>query len=152
MLVIVAVASSCKKYEEGPCISLRSPEKRLLGYYSILSYTINGEDSLSAYNENFGVRVHFRRYYRDTPIKFEVSGLRKDGHLGGTIIWSCSFNDKETNLIFYNFVGDYDPGPFSDSSIDIHINWEILRLTNTEVKLKTLYNNKEYVVFMVKNN
>ncbi len=151
MLVIVAVASSCKKYEEGPCISLRSPEKRLTGHYTITSYTINGEDSLSLFNDSLSTNAQFVRYPDHLEINFHFDGLRKDGkysYMGCT----CNFDDNNSILHFWGCGSSESigTGPFRDNIRDI--SYKILKLTNKEVKLKTLYNNKEYVVVMVKNN
>ena len=149
MLVIVAIASSCKKYEEGPCISFRSPEKRLFGHYAITSYTINGEESLSLFNDSLSTKVEFVRYWQYSEISFLNDGKRNDGK-DVSVDCSCGFDKKHTNFYFSRCVGDIGLGPFSGLSKDIK--WEILKLTNKELKLKTLYNNKEYVVVMEKNN
>ena len=149
MLVIVAIASSCKKYEEGPCFTLRTPEKRLIGHYTITSYTINGEDSLSLFNDSLSTDAQFVRYPDHLEISLDINGLRKDGkysYMG----CSCNFDDNNSILLFWDCGSgeSIGTGPFRDGIKDI--SYEILKLTNKELKLKTLYNNKEYVVGMEK--
>ena len=52
LIVITAITEGCKKYEEGPCFSLRSAKKRLYGTYTLTQYTVNGVDSLSLFNDS----------------------------------------------------------------------------------------------------
>ena len=149
LIVITAIASSCKKYEEGPCISLRSPEKRLSGKYTIISYTVNGIDSLSLFNDSLSTNAQFVRYPDHLEISFTLNGNRKDGkysYMG----CSCNFDDKNSILLFWNCGSSESigTGRFRDGLRDI--SYKILKLTNKEVKLKTLYNNNEYVVAMEK--
>ena len=54
-------ANSCKKYDEGPWISFRSAEKRLIGEYKLTKCTIDGED-VSSYliNDSVSFEMEFR--------------------------------------------------------------------------------------------
>ena len=150
LIVIAAIASSCKKYEEGPCISLKSPEKRLYGAYSISSYSINGEESLSLFKDSLATFANFTKYSDNSEITFSVFGDRKDGKRS-TLNCGCNFSDKYSNLNFTACDGiSIGTGPFSIGIRDI--SYEILKLTSNEVKLKTLYNNNEYVVVMKRSH
>lgn len=40
--LFVITLPSCKKYEEGPAFSFKSPENRIIGKYSLEKYYING--------------------------------------------------------------------------------------------------------------
>ena len=147
-ILIAAIFFSCKKYEEGPCISLRSPEKRLIGHYTITAYTIDGVDSLSLFSDSLSTKAEFVRYFRYSDITFSINGRRNDGQFA-TMNCSCGLVDNNSILHFIgcgsNTIGT---GPFKDNIRNI--NWEILKLTNKDLKFKTLYNNKEYVVVMEK--
>ena len=51
MLAIAAAFSSCKKYEEGPGFSLRSPEGRLEGTWKVeMATEKDGTNSTADYN------------------------------------------------------------------------------------------------------
>ena len=43
LIMLALVIISCKKYEEGPLISLRSVEKRVEGDYKLKKCSINGK-------------------------------------------------------------------------------------------------------------
>lgn len=44
LVLILLVLTGCKKYEEGPAISLRSKEARLCQEWKLDKYLVNGED------------------------------------------------------------------------------------------------------------
>ncbi len=43
LFILVMSLVSCNKYEDGPVLSLKSPEKRIVGDYIVEQYLINGE-------------------------------------------------------------------------------------------------------------
>jgi hypothetical protein len=43
----------CKKYEEGPSLSLRSRKERVANTWKIDKYIVNNEDQTAAYTSNF---------------------------------------------------------------------------------------------------
>lgn len=47
LFLLVITISSCKKYENGPSLSLRSKEERVSNTWKVESYTINGTDYTS---------------------------------------------------------------------------------------------------------
>ena len=48
ILIISASLTGCKKYEEGPALSLRSKTARVVNTWKVESYTINGVDITSS--------------------------------------------------------------------------------------------------------
>ncbi|HBF89045.1 MAG TPA: hypothetical protein DDX39_10425 [Bacteroidales bacterium] len=50
--VFLLVGNGCQKYEEGPWLSLRSKENRVVGTWVVDKYHINGVDSTELYNQN----------------------------------------------------------------------------------------------------
>lgn len=78
-LIIAGVFEGCKKYEDGPWLSFRSPIKRLYGGYTHEKYTVNGEDSLSLFYDS--LRLTFQFFYNDVDY-YNLCSLvdfRKDG-------------------------------------------------------------------------
>jgi len=76
-----------------------------------------------------------------TPISIFFSGksVSSDG-----FVWICSLIDKNKFLNAYGSAGlSIGTGPFG---IGKEPEWEILRLTNKELYMKTTYNGKEYYV------
>ncbi len=43
IITALFILAGCNKYEDGPLISLRSPEKRIVGEYVVSSYIINDQ-------------------------------------------------------------------------------------------------------------
>jgi hypothetical protein len=134
---------SCKKYPEGPCISFRSAAKRFYGTYTLTAYIVDGVDSLSLYNDSLGNSFYFS--YNDiySYNNLRINGNRTDGKWGGDI--DCRWELKEKNKIFsiYNSYGLHGIGPFGEGKKS---DWEIIRLTNNESKMKTLFNGNEYII------
>ncbi len=50
---LITLLASCSKFEDGPWISFRSEEKRLVGDWTLKSLTVDGVDSLSYWNNYF---------------------------------------------------------------------------------------------------
>lgn len=51
-LVTVIFMTACSKYDEGPFISLKSPEKRILGLWEITELLVDNVDFTSVYQED----------------------------------------------------------------------------------------------------
>jgi len=151
MLVIAALSEGCKKYEEGPLVSLRSAEKRLFGTYALTQYSVNGEDSLILFNDSlYNILIFFHDEYSNTD-GYKIEGKRNDNKtisLGAH--WE--FNDNKTKIkVIYseckawygNTACESGTGPFFNHATP---EWYIIRLTHKEVKMKTNYNGKEYKI------
>jgi hypothetical protein len=48
-IVLIMAVPSCKKYEDGPAVSLLSAKKRVSGTWNCYKYMINGQDSTARY-------------------------------------------------------------------------------------------------------
>jgi hypothetical protein len=142
-MVFVGLFFGCKKYEDGPLISLRSPTKRLYGNYTLKTYTVNGFDSLSLYNDSLSLSFSF--FYDDVDYKNLccIVGRRKDGNYS-ELYWSWRLINGNEVLQIYRSVGIIvGTGPFGTDKFP---EWKILLLTNKKVKMKTTYNEKEYLI------
>ena len=148
LIVLAAITEGCKKYEDGPLFSLRSAKNRLYGNYDLTTYTVNGVDSLSLYKDSLGGYILF--FYNDINDVNNclIDGVRKDG-LSTSLVWRWQLINKNKTLTISSSHGPditNGTGPFGDHKLP---EWEILRLTNTEVNLKTNYNNKEYYIELI---
>jgi len=149
LLVITAIFTGCKKYPDGPLISLRSAKSRLYGIYTLTQYTVNGVDSLNHYYDSLSLNFHF--YYEDVYgyDDCDMSGQRRDGNIS-TLVWSWELTDHNKILKITssgtNFKG-WSSGPFRNNVLP---EWKILRLTNKETEMETTYNGKEYFIKLEK--
>ncbi len=119
IIVIIAalaiVLTGCKKYEEGPSLSLRTKKARLVGEYSIAKYTYNGADQTDFLKALFGdaYQLHFEK-----DGTYHIHGNFPDD---GT--WK--FNDDKTNILLT-----------SSKSGATQQTLEILKLENKEIWYK----------------
>ncbi len=142
LLIILAFPFACK-YEDGPLISFCSPEKRLYGNYTLVKYDVNGEDSLSIFYDSLGLNCRF--FYDDVDYLnlYSNYGPRKDGK-GCLLFWEWSLiNDDKTLKIDKANGTSQGTGPFGVNKTP---EWEILKLKNSKIKMKTNYNGKEYLI------
>jgi hypothetical protein len=149
LLVISGITEGCKKYEEGPMISFRSVKDRLFGYYILTTYTVNNEDELDQYYDSLS--KNFDIFYDDVNYRnvCNMAGSRNDGGTS-TLVWTWGLINNNKILKVTSSGGNYSgwsSGPFRN---DVDPEWEILRLTNKEVKMKTNYNEKEYLIQLQK--
>ncbi|HOY30994.1 MAG TPA: hypothetical protein PKW80_03855 [Bacteroidales bacterium] len=136
-IVIAALVSSCKK---------ERTFNRLLGRHILTEYTVNGIDSLQSYKDSLGTEFYF--FYDDLYERYKAHILGYsdvyDDHL---IIWHWSFHNNYNNLVVfetYSFTSGI--GPIGGNKTP---DWEIIKIKNDIVKLKTNYNNKEYVLCLI---
>ena len=110
---------SCKKYEDGPTISLRSKTQRLVNSWQLEKYYLNGVESTSS---------------------LLISGYREEYTKGGS--YNRSYVDKDGD--FFSEIGDWD---FDDKKDNIEIkgvssielssqNSTVTNTRNTILKLK----------------
>jgi hypothetical protein len=151
LIIFAGLFSNCKKYEDGPLISLRSPIKRIYGTYSLYKYEVNGTDSLSLFKDSlFNVLKFFYDENTNTD-GCTINGVRIDGKTS-CLVWTWKLEKNNTTLrVVYSscLTGlgitswPSGTGPFSDK---VKPEWKILRLTNSELKMNTNYNGKEYLI------
>ena len=144
ILLLIATTMSCKKYEDGPLISLRSPKNRLKGEWHVVKYTNNGVDSTKKKlsNTSFYYTMTFT-YEKDEAISC-ISETYKG--ISNYNDWAESLeNNKNKYFQFkysaygessYNKKGMVSFPPFDSTSKIITSKWKILRLTNKEMKIR----------------
>lgn len=85
ILSFLFISQSCKKYEEGPLISFKSAEKRIVGNYIVDKYLINGkeislvEQGISEYRVVYNVDgtgksyITMNDYLQETDFEWELN-------------------------------------------------------------------------------
>ena len=146
MLVIVAIASSCKKYEYHQTLN------KIYGEYTLTAYTVDGIDSLNFFNTYLGHKFSF--HYDDVDC---VNVLSIDNTHDGaleffigtwTLIKTCKVLKISSGVTSssggtVSGVGPFSLIPFYDKPTP---EFEILTLTRKELKMQTTYNGKVYLV------
>lgn len=152
VLSVVIAFSSCGKYDEGPVISLRSPEKRLIGLWEFSSVLIDGTEYISGYTND------------STDLKISVSGTREEmfiilvednrgsAQLGSSLIY---MNDNNTEMTF-----DLSPSPLYIDitqyffalipALEERNTWLIKRLSSNELWITADYHDQTYELHLKK--
>ena len=141
LIVILAIASSCKKYKYNHTL------KKIYGTYTVTSYTVNGIDSLSLFKDSLSTNFDF--YYNDYNNLY-VLEIKGNTALGKHILimhnWGLMGDNKTLNL-HNGYNSKIGTGPFGGSK---ESTWTILELTKELLKMKSLYNGKDYEISMGK--
>ncbi len=116
------------KYEEGPDISFRSACARVTGQWFVESLTVDGADSLSSFNNRFGNCLTYE--FVDNGSQYFIVGFPCDSIISDGGSWSLGV--KNTTL-YFSLGKPY--GPVGRTS------WQIIRLANKEMWLRTEYFN-----------
>jgi len=135
LIVIMTILSGCDKRE--------NTFNKIYGNYTLEEYTVDGTDSLYFYKDSLGTDIYF--YYDDLhgEPKCRISGARNDGK-DIPLWWNWGLNENKYVEIIYAF-GPIGIGPFGQDKKPI---WEILYLTRSKIKMKTIYANKEYFIYL----
>jgi len=93
-LVIISLSFTGCYYEDGPVISLRTPESRLVNKWKFQKVTINGLDRTSDYSHGY---VEFSKdnsstFYIDTAFQYNASWEFSDDYK--TLSLDCIFIDS----------------------------------------------------------
>lgn len=142
VILFASLAEGCKKYEEGPLLSLRSAENRLHGDYTLTTYTVNGVDSLSLYNDSL---YNILRFYFDDFMDLNIcciNGNRKDGELS-FLKWYWGLKDNNTKLLVTYSECLSGTVPFKHK---VTPEWEIIKLKKGDIRMRTILNGKEYYI------
>jgi len=144
------LASSCKKYPDGPLLSLRTKQHRICGDWKVEYFSINGYDS-TAYLQSQNL------------YGFYVFSEPKEGH-PGDFAYNSFGNYSNDSSLWYSSEGTWE---FKDNKESLHIRsrtyhskhfnigafaadnvtWEIRRLKEKEMWLKTTYiDGREYFI------
>ena len=103
LIVIVLAFTGCY-YEEGPIISLRTPESRLVNKWKYEKFTLNGQDQMDNYQSSW---VEFKKdktatFYEDTAYSYTAAWEFSDDFK--TLYLNCSDDSLNTWEIDYNIL------------------------------------------------
>lgn len=130
----------CKKYPDGPLLSLRTKEHRMVGNWDVEYFSVNGYDSTEYLrSQPFYGKYQFRKgdyssgdfIFKNSSNSYTASGS-----------WIFTNNKKYLALALTTPVPTNHIGPYAAE----YVSWEIRKLKENELWLKTTYNGKEYFV------
>lgn len=103
LFVMILAFSGCY-YEEGPIISLRTPESRLVNKWKYEKFSLNGQDQMDEYKSSW---VEFKKdktakFYKDTSYSYTAAWEFSDDFK--TLYLNCSDDTFNTWEIDYNIL------------------------------------------------
>jgi hypothetical protein len=138
--IIALLLATCKKYEEGPLISLRTVKNRIYGKWKIEEYFINGVDSAFFFP---GKLVFAAESKYDDVCQYQM------GIYGDTRKWGLK--NKKSEIIFEYHLppGNRDYFPFHFLNNSCPPLWEIKKLKNKEMIFESVCDNVQYRIKLV---
>ena len=122
--------SGCKKYEEGPLLSIRSKKARIVNDWVVVKSYVNGkEEDL----ENTTEEMEFKDDYTG---RYKYTGSSIFGESKYEINFKWDFNRDKTKLII-NYLDD-------DGNEEYVVDYLILKLYENELWLKDQYGDDTY--------
>jgi hypothetical protein len=132
-LLFFILIESCTPYDEGPSLSFRPRTMRMRGSWKIYSFSANEADSMSYINRN-----HLEGIWNfDDASVTTRFGVRTDTNYYGGDYNSPYHND--ISFIVYPYYAPPEDWIFKND-------WDIIRLKNNDMKWRTTYKSKEYVI------
>jgi hypothetical protein len=133
----IVIIGACKKYPDGPILSVHTKTERIAGRaarfpgkgWDVTYFSVNGYDSTSYLKSQSVYRKY--AFVRDHDGYYGEGTFGRDGH------WQFDSNKEKLSLSI-NVNGPI--GPYLAN----YVSWDIRRLTEKDLWLKTDYNGKEY--------
>jgi len=122
--ILMVSVNSCKKYQDGPLISLRSKTTRIVNDWVIDKVMSKGVDATSLYPEDYLLSIK-----DDLTYSLLFNGFTQEG--------TWVFDDKKENIIF------------TLSTTGMESKFFILRLKNKELTLEQTVNDEKYTFYYV---
>jgi hypothetical protein len=148
LLSLTLFFTACKKYEEGPCLSFRSPEKRIEGGWTINQYNIDNIEYLSLLKNYYGDIVNFE-------FAKEGSGEGQD------FIFIFSLEHNNNLQGYFHFIDNFEKCTFQFIQIDTNYidslgplnhnmtsTWDICKLSKKEFIIQTENEEKNYELIL----
>ena len=133
LVIIVSITEGCKRFEDGPTISLCSVKSRITGTWKVDKFYIDGADSTDEYYFKLGCEMKFTKEnynsygYNTIYIINCKNGNMLKGH------WKFLHNPNRLNIYFNE--NPYFTSPIGPIVSDRSGYWTIIRLTNNEFNL-----------------
>ncbi len=144
-LSVLLLLSACSKYEEGPFISLKSPEKRLLGLWEITELMVDTANYISNYNDS-ATYVKFSIIEYDDMFINVVKEARSGSQLSTSLL---TLEDGKKKMRFelkrFTAYQDMTQGIYElIPPLEFDNEWTILRLKSDEFIITLTDNSINY--------
>ena len=124
VIFLMTGMNSCKKYEDGPLLSLRSKTSRIVNEWVIDKVMSKGVDNTGNYPEDYLLTIN-----KDLTYSWVSNGITQEG--------TWAFDDKKENILF------------TQTSTGMESKYIIRRLKNKELTLDHEVNTETYTFYLV---
>ena len=141
LIVTIIVIAGCTKFEEGPKISFRTMDSRIIGSWEVTEYSCDGVDSLQFYKDSCGSNLQIKLFPESKRRNYLMSfyGGKNEFNAKGEFPISYNYRLNVKSGIFY--YTNYITGPFA---VYCNTIWYIIRLTKKELKINIDFDNRKY--------
>ncbi len=145
-VIALFLLGGCKKYAEGGKVGgLTGTAQRIAGDYEIISFTVNGNDSLAALTSHpgycAGLKIEFERNQGESNIVKPSCGMSPLNS------WRATDDRKQIEITCTSTVGATSLSVIL-SNQNLMLPWDIQKLTKKEFWITTSYNNNSYYLKM----
>ncbi len=150
--VVLLLLGACGKYDDGPAISLRSPEKRMIGLWECTSVMIGGVEHLTDYQSDSAyLRFSFSGTKEELFIRLVDDNQSSPTFSSDLLI----FNDKMNEMTFelpVNPLYEQETDEFFAliPALNNENVWSINRLSFNEMWISTTFNDTLYALKLSK--
>jgi hypothetical protein len=142
LLILILLPCGCKKYPEGGRLGgSTGTDQRIAGNYNILSYSVNGNDSLISLTSNPSycttLKINFERNQLSTNIVKPSCGTSPSNS------WRATDDRKQIEISCSSTIGASSLSIIL-SNQNLSLLWDIQKLTKEEFWITTSYNNNSY--------
>ncbi len=134
------MVTSCKKYKEGPKLTLRSVKKRIGGLYTVTNVAVDGADSTAAFLTN----------YNGENFGFYMDGQLGQYFAGDGLPHTWTFENNKDQIQMFPLSGYSKWGPFFGDGNGAR-NYDICRLEHKIMTFSTDHNGKKYEITFTEN-
>ena len=152
LLIIMTLVPGCKKYPDGPLLSLHSKAERVAGDWVVDYFSINGNDSTAYLQNHSGYEYYSFQKEKDGRDPFSYRSFSSDSASFYYATGSWAFDDHKNNIgisteYFHPSTHHFNLGLFNESQSTL---WQIQRLTEKEMWLKGTYTDGREYYFKLK--
>ena len=135
-----AIIVGCR-FDDGPLISFRSTYGRMYGTWQVQKFEINGTDFIQQYNDSCDCKFVFHQVSPSDRIMYFSNNQTE---------LSAKFGIKNRNKLYIITGNGYSQINYELIKVNSHSNWEIIKLTNKSLWIKSIDNdfdnNKAYYI------
>jgi hypothetical protein len=147
-IVAMILLGGCKKYAEGGKVGgFTGTDQRIAGDYEIISFAVNGNDSLTALTSHpgycAGLKIKFERNQGGTNIVKPSCGTYPSNS------WRVTDDRKQVEITCSSTTGATSLSAIL-SNQNLMLPWDIQKLTKEEFWITTTYDNNSYYLKLKK--